>query len=170
MEHDTVLRVFVIIAAIAFVVQAVALFAIYMVARSFYREVAEIHGEVRRLLDPLATAVTDILRDAREPVRSMMGNVTEISLLLRERARQADVVLADLLDRCRAQISRADEVIANLAAAIESTAGVVQSKVMAPVREVSALVAGVRTGIEFLFSRRRTSSVSQTGGDEELFI
>lgn len=170
MEHDTVLRIFVIITAIAFVAQALTMYALYRVARQFYEEVTRIHAEVKQGVEPLVEGIAEMLRSASEPVQAIMRNLTEVSGLLRERARQADTMLADLLEKCRAQIIRADDLISNLAATIESTAGAVETKVMAPVREVSALVAGVRTGLEFLFSRRRTSSVSHSGGDEELFI
>jgi hypothetical protein len=37
-------------------------------------------------------------------------------------------------------------------------------------QEVSAVIAGMRAGLDFLFSRRRTTSVSEAAQDEQLFI
>jgi hypothetical protein len=170
MAHDTVLRVFVIIIAIAFVAQAVVIAGLLLVVRRWYREFVQIHAEAKAIVDPIAAGVTEIIQSAREPVRAMGENLVEVTGTLRDRVRQADVVMADLLERCRLQIARADELVSRLAASIESTAGVVQSKVMAPVREVSAVLAGVRTGLDFLFARRRATTARSAGEDENLFI
>jgi hypothetical protein len=53
---------------------------------------------------------------------------------------------------------------------VETTADVVQRNVLAPIQEISAVVKGVRSGLEFLFSRRRAPSVSEATQDEQLFI
>jgi hypothetical protein len=46
----------------------------------------------------------------------------------------------------------------------------VQRGVLAPVQEVSAVIKGMQAGLEFLFSRRRSTSVSEAAQDEQLFI
>jgi len=41
--------------------------------------------------------------------------------------------------------------------------------VLASIQEVSAIIKGMQAGLEFLFSRRRTTSVSKAAQDEQLF-
>ena len=53
---------------------------------------------------------------------------------------------------------------------VETTADSVQKGVLGPIQEVSAVVKGVRSGLEFLFSRRRVTNVSEATQDEQLFI
>jgi hypothetical protein len=53
---------------------------------------------------------------------------------------------------------------------VETTADTVQKGVLGPIQEVSAVVKGVRSGLEFLFSRRRVTNVSEATQDEQLFI
>lgn len=171
MAHDTVLTVFVIVAAVAILIQALSMFALYLSLRNVPRQIEDIRRDVKQRIDPVTQSLAEILASSREPVRSITANLAEISRILRERTGQVDVLLADLVDKSRAQIIRIDRMVSDLTEKVETTADVVQRKVLAPIQEVSAVIKGVRSGLEFLFSRRRrTSSVSEATQDEELFI
>jgi len=63
-----------------------------------------------------------------------------------------------------------DEMVTGLVEKVETTAETVRRGVLAPLQEVSAVVKGVRSGLEFLFSRRRVTNVSEATQDEQLFI
>ena len=79
--------------------------------------------------------------------------------------------MADVVEKSRAQTLRVDRLITHLTQKVETTADAVERGVMAPAQEISAVVAGVRTGLEFLFSgKRRKRSADQAAHDEELFI
>ena len=61
--------------------------------------------------------------------------------------------------------------LTSLTQKVETTASAVERGVVAPAQEISAVVAGVRTGLEFLFSgKRRKRSADEVVHDEELFI
>lgn len=170
MAHETVLTVFVIIAAVAIVVQALLLLGVYLAIRSIHREVQGVRADVKQRLDPLTQSVTEILANSREPVRTITANLAEISQMLRDRTSHVDALVADLVDKSRLQIVRVDQMVSDLVQKVETTADVVQRNVLAPIHEVSALIKGLRSGLEFLFSRRRASSVSEATQDEQLFI
>ena len=53
---------------------------------------------------------------------------------------------------------------------VETTADAVQKGVLGPISTVSAVVKGMRSDLEFLFSRRRVTNVSEATQDEQLFI
>lgn len=74
------------------------------------------------------------------------------------------------MEKSRAQIVRVDKMVSELVCKVETTADAVQKGVLGPVAEVSAVVKGVRSGLEFLFSRRRVTNVSEATQDEQLFI
>ncbi|PYV22042.1 MAG: hypothetical protein DMG24_17920 [Acidobacteria bacterium] len=118
----------------------------------------------------LTQRVTDFIATSREPVHNVAANLAEITRILRERTGQFDSVAADLLDRTRLQIIRIDQMVTGMVEKAQSTAGVVEQNVMTPVHEVSALIAGVRKGLEFLFARRRSAAVSESTQDEQMFI
>ncbi len=171
MAHDTLLTIFIIIAALALAGQAAAMLGLYFSMRDIPRQIEDIRRSVKERIDPLADSVREMLASSREPVRTITVNLAEISQVLRERASSVDQVLADVLEKSRAQILRVDQLITDLTRKVETTADAVEHRVMAPVQEVSAVFAGVRSGLEFLFSsKRRKPSVNEVTQDEELFI
>jgi len=77
--------------------------------------------------------------------------------------------VAKLVDKSRVQVIRTDRMVSDLVQKVETTSDAVQRRVLAPIQEVSAIIKGTQAGLEFLFSRRRTTSVSEAAQDEQLF-
>lgn len=170
MANDAGLIVVLVLVAVAVLMQAGAMVGIWLAIKNIHREVVGVRADVKQRFDPLAQAVTALLVDSREPVRSITANLAEISRILRDRTSHVDGLVADLVDKTRLQVVRVDQMVSDLVQKVETTADVVQRNVLAPIYEVSAVVKGVRSGLEFLFSRRRAPSVSETTQDEQLFI
>jgi heme oxygenase len=168
--HDTWLAVFVMLTALAFLLQALALAGIYVALQNLHRDLKRIQAETHQKLEALRQHVTEFVAETREPVRSVAANLADITRMLRDRTAQWDGVVADLADRTRLQIIRFDQMVTGLVEKAESTAGVVEKSVVAPIQEVSAVIAGVRKGLEFLFTRRRSSSAREAAQDEQMFI
>jgi hypothetical protein len=159
-----------IFVAIAVLMQAGAMLGIYMAVRKVPEQIEGVRADVKQRIDPLSRSIVEIVNNSREPLQTISSNLAEISTMLRDRAANADVVAADLLDRSRAQISRVDNMVTDLVVKVETTADAVQKGVLVPISEISAVVKGVRSGLEFLFSRRRVTNVSEATQDEQLFI
>jgi hypothetical protein len=170
MTTGAVLTVFVVIAALAFLAQAILLALLYVSIRELPAQIGGIRADVKQRLDPLTQSISEILANSREPVQTITTNLAEISRILRERAGHIDGLVADLVDKSRLQVIRADQLISGLAAKVESAADTVEKQVLAPIQELAALIKGVRSGLLFLFSRRRVSSVTEATQDEQMFI
>jgi len=80
-----------------------------------------------------------------------------------------DGLVAKLVAKSRVQVIRTDRMVSDLVQKVETTSDAVQRRVLAPIQEVSAIIKGMQAGLEFLFSRRRTTSVSEAAQDEQLF-
>ena len=170
MEQTTGLTVAIILVAIAVLMQAGAMLGIWLAVRKVPGQIESVRSDVKQRLDPLAQSVLDIVNNSREPLRTITSNLAEISQILRDRTSSADQVAAELLEKSRLQIVRVDRMVSDLVEKVETTADSVQKGVLGPVQEVSAVVKGVRAGLEFLFSRRRVTNVSEATQDEQLFI
>ena len=170
MTTGAVLTVFVVIAALAFLAQAILMALLYVSLRELPAQIGGIRADVKQRLDPLTQSIAEILTNSREPVQTITTNLAEISRILRERAGHIDGLVADLVDKSRLQVIRADQLISGLAAKVESAADTVEKQVLAPIQELAALIKGVRSGLQFLFSRRRVSSVTEATQDEQMFI
>ncbi|MBI1941913.1 MAG: hypothetical protein HYS33_10445 [Acidobacteria bacterium] len=170
MANDTTLTLVLFLVGLAILLQAGAMLGIWLSVRKLPGQLEGIRADVRQRLDPLTQSVTDIVANSREPVRNITSNLAEISRLLRDRTSNVDAVVADMVDRSRLQIIRVDQMVSDLVTRVETTADVVQRNVLTPIQEVSAIIKGVRSGLEFLFARRRPSSVTEGTSEEQLFI
>ena len=170
MEQNTGLTVALVLVAIAVLMQAGAMLGIWLAIRKVPGQIENVRSDVKERLDPLSQSVLEIIDNSREPLRTITANLAEISQILRARTSNADQVAAELLEKSRSQIIRVDRMVSELVEKVETTADTVQKGVLGPIQEVSAVVKGVRSGLEFLFSRHRVTNVSEATQDEQLFI
>jgi methyl-accepting chemotaxis protein len=170
MEQNTALTVAVVFAAIAVLMQAGAMLGIWLVIRKIPGQIESVRSDIKQRLDPLTNSALEIVNNSREPLRNITNNLAEISQILRDRTSNVDALAGELVEKSRQQIIRVDQMVSDLAEKVESTADAVQRGVLGPIHEISAVVKGVRSGLEFLFSRRRVSNVSEATQDEQLFI
>lgn len=170
MVNDGVLTVFIIVVTAAIAMQGWAMFGMWLAVRKIPGQIDQIRADVKQQLDPLTHSANDILTNARDPLRAITANIEEISQTLRTRSSQVDLVVEDLVDKSRLQILRADQLMTSLAEKVEMTSEKVQETILTPLNEISAVVKGVQSGLEFLFSRRRPAGVSEASQDEQMFI
>jgi len=170
MEQNAGLTIALILVALAVLMQAGAMIGIWLAVRKIPGQVEGVRADVKQRLDPLAASVTEIVNNSREPLRAITTNLAEISKMLRERTGDVDALVAELVDKSRTQVLRVDQMVSDLVKKVETTSEVVQRGVLVPIQEFSAVIKGMQAGLEFLFSRRRTTSVSEAAQDEQLFI
>lgn len=170
MAHETLLTIFIIIAAAAIVLQALAMFGVYKAIRRIQGDVAGMRADINRRIDPLAESVTEIVTSSRDPLRSILGDLTDVARVAREGAGKVDGALDEILDRVRLQVIRIDETITDVLEKVDKTTSTVQRNIIGPVTEASALLKGVQAGLEFFISRRRDSRTSDVPQDEQMFI
>lgn len=170
MDHNTGVTVALILVSVAVLMQAGAMLGIFLAIRKITGQVETARADIKQRLDPLVESTLEIVNNSREPLRTISANLAEISTILRNRTTSADQVAAELLDKSRTQIVRVDRMVSGLVDKVETTADVVQKGILVPINEVSAVMKGVRSGLEFLFSHRRVTNVSEATQDEQLFI
>jgi len=156
--------------ALAVVLQCGMTVAIFLALRKLPPQLEAVRNDIKQRFDPLADTVTQILSNAREPLRNITVNLADISMMIRERTSDVDGLVAELVDKSRAQVIRMDRMVSDLIQKVETTSDTLQRGVLAPIQEVSAVIKGMQAGLEFLFARRRTTSVSEAAQDEQLFI
>jgi len=170
MELNAGLTVTLILVALAVLMQAGTMIGIWLVIWKIPGQIEAARADVKQLLNPLVQSVTEIVSNAREPLRTITTSLADISKMLNERSSDVDALVAELVDKSRAQVIRVDQMVSDLVEKVETTSDAVQRGVLAPIQEVSAVIKGMRAGLDFLVSRRRTTSVSEAAQDEQLFI
>ena len=155
---------------VAVLVAQTILMLIFVIAfRSWCVRTEALLEQITRNLDPVLKASQELLTDAREKLASVTANLHEISQLAKNQVVRLDGFVTDATDRAHLQIIRLDELVGDTIHRVEETTDAIQKGVLGPVREISAVVAGVRTALVFLMNRNR-KTIERATQDEEMFI
>jgi uncharacterized protein YoxC len=169
------LEVFSIVAAIALVVQVVILTALLFQMRRTTENVNRVMSELQSRVGPILTRVQILLDDTQPKISSMVNDASHIVYLARGQAQKVDRVFTEAADRLRGQLVHADRILTGTLEAVEETGSQIKHSFWRPVQKASALVQGIKVGLDLLRSRRRSSSRSRNdepreSQEEELFI
>jgi hypothetical protein len=121
-------------------------------------------------IDPILLRTNRILEDSEDKIASIMADGAEVTRLARGQAQKIDRVFTDSLERVRVQVIRLDQILAGALEVIEDTGTKVRSTLWGPVHQISAVLRGVKVGIDVLRGVQRRSEPEGAPQDEELFI
>lgn len=161
-----------VIVAIALLVQIAILIALFLQTRRTMKQVEDSISDLNRKVSPILTRVQILLEDTQPKISTMVSDAAHIVYLARGQAQKVDRVFTDATDRLRGQLVRADRILTGTLEAVEEAGSQFKHSFWQPVRKASALVQGIKVGIDLLRSRRGRSSRSDEPmeQEEELFI
>jgi hypothetical protein len=169
---ETWVAVFVIVAAVAIVLQVVILSLLFFELRRAIKSVDNFVGDLRQRLTPILVRAELLLAEAEPKIVELISDAAHVVYLARGQAQKVDRVFTEAADRLRGQLVRVDHILTGALEAVEDAGSRFQRNLWRPVQKVSALVEGVRVGLDLLRSRRsrRGSSDERVEREEELFI
>jgi hypothetical protein len=103
-------------------------------------------------------------------LETLVRNVSDSSDMVRAQMERLDATVSDAIDRTRLQVIRADELLNRTLDRVESTTDLVHKTVISPVRQVSGLVQGITSGLEFLIGGKRRRHNGVPAPQDEMFI
>ena len=167
-----VLEFFSIVAAIALVVQVVILTALFFQLRRTTENVNRLVGDLHSRVGPILTRVQILLDDTQPKISSMVNDASHIVYLARGQAQKIDRVFTDAADRLRGQLVQVDRILTGTLEAVEDAGAKIKHSFWRPVQKASALVQGIKVGLDILRSRRRRRQGEEPREqqEEELFI
>jgi hypothetical protein len=168
-------QAFIIIAAIAIVVQMAILVAMFVQLKASMQEFTRIANDLQGRVDPILLRVNRILEDSEERISSVMGDTAEITRMARGQAQKVDRVVTEALERLRIQVIRADQILTGALEVVDEAGTKFRNTLWGPIRQASAVMKGIKVGLDMLRRQQNNKrepdadadSVSQ---DEELFI
>src|SRR5215469_1283150 len=163
-------QAFVVIAAVAIVMQTVILGVMFAQIRITMEQLTRIATDLHGRLDPVLTRVTRIVDDSEDRIASIMGDAAEITRLARSQAQKVDRVFTDTVERLRIQVIRADHILTGAMEVIEETGTKFRKTVWGPVQQASAILRGLKVGLDYLRGEKPRPESNKETEDEELFI
>jgi ABC-type transporter Mla subunit MlaD len=155
----------VFLAVIAFVMQAVVMFAMYRVTKATQDKLMPIAealtpmiGTVRRFIDENSPKFSQMTSDAAEVVNTLHEHIDRLGEVVKE-----------MSDRARAQVARIDGAVDQTVEQVQQASDAVKTAILKPVKQVDGIMHGIRAALSVVAHSRR-ESVDHATQDEEMFI
>jgi hypothetical protein len=165
---NTLLIVFIVVTALAVVIQAGILAGMYVAMRKTSGKVELLAEEVRLKVIPTAVLAQDMIAELRPKLLTVADDVSTSTTMMRNQLERLDATLTDIVDRTRLQVIRADEFVNNTMDKLEETRDAVERTVISPVRQISGIMHGLSVGFEAFLGRRRERAPAAS--QDEMFI
>jgi methyl-accepting chemotaxis protein len=168
---NTWLQVFIVVASVAIVIQAAMLAAMFFQMKRLSERLERFTGDLESRLTPILSRVQIFLEDTQPKISEMVADAAHVVYLARAQAQKVDRVFTEASDRLRGQLVRADRIVTGAMEAMEDAGSKFTHSVWRPVQKVSALMQGIKVGIDLLRSRRAHRRPEEPlEQEEELFI
>jgi hypothetical protein len=168
---DKLVPLFIIFTALAVMIQAGILVALYVAVRKTSGRVEALATEVTTKALPTIQTAQAMLLELRPRVEDIVVNFEESARIARAQMERLDATVSDIVDRTRLQVIRADELVNRTMDKVEETTDMVHRTVVSPIRQLSGLVQGLSAGLEFFLGRKRRQPRDGMGvPQDELFI
>lgn len=161
-----------IVAAIALVIQCAMLIALFFEIRETNKKVNGLVGDLHTRVGPILTRVQILLDDTQPKISNMVADAAHVVYLTRGQAQKMDRVLTEASDRLRGQLNHVDRLMTGALEAVEDAGSQFRSSFWRPMQKASALLQGIKVGLELLRSRRgsKRGEEPREQQEEELFI
>ncbi|HZP04125.1 MAG TPA: hypothetical protein VFB43_04425 [Terracidiphilus sp.] len=172
---QTILLVIAAVVALALLVQAVVLLAIFLGAR---KAISAAKSE----LEDLRASVLPFTKDAREffvrvapKVEQTCSDVAALTHVARTQTTELQSAATEFIGKARSQVSRLDAMITNVMNGADRAGEFMSEVVNKPMRQVSGILASIRAVVDTLRTpeppaRVRTNHSPARGTDPEMFV
>ena len=163
---------FSIVAAIALVVQVGILIGLFLQLKRTTESMNRMINDLHTRIGPILTRTQILLDDTQPKITNLVEDASQVVYLARVQAQKMDKVFTEASDRLRGQLVRADRILTGTLEAVEDAGTQVRRSFLGPVQKASAVIHGIKVGLDFLRSRRGRPESAHEGleQEDELFI
>ncbi len=157
---------------LALTATALAMVGIYRSTKKLEDKLGDVALKTEPVLEkagPMIDSVNAMVAESRPKIAEVLTRANEITISAKDQVARLNQLVNEATDSARVQIGRIDMVVGDTVNRVEEATAAVESAVLRPVREVNAVVSGLRAAIGAL-SRGSRPSVDHVTQDEEMFI
>ena len=163
-----------VVVAISLVVQVSILTALFFTTRRTMQKLDKTVTDLNARAGPILTRVQILLDDTQPKISTMVSDASHIVYLARGQAQKMDRVFTEAADRFRGQLVQLDRILTGTMEAVEDAGTQFKQSFWRPVQKASALVQGIKIGLDLLRARRAATAPAgkeeAPEQEEELFI
>jgi uncharacterized protein YoxC len=168
------MEIFIVVAAITLIVQAGILVLLFFQLRKTTESVNRMVGDLHSRVGPILTRTQIMLDETQPKISALVEDASHIVYLTRAQAQKFDRIATEATDRLRGQLVTVDRILTGTLEAVEDAGSQVRRSFWGPVHKASAIVQGIKIGLDVLRSRRASSSSpareNSVEQEDELFI
>ena len=164
-----------IVIAVSFVVIALAVIFIAMLVRRAVQTVHRVEERIEPLIDKV-TMIGDQGKNMAEQFNEVSGhlasaakNLSESTELIREEVAELKELVGHTAVVAKDKVALVSRTIDQTQLQVTNTTDFIQERIVQPAREVAAIMAGLRKGLEVLLAPS-PKPIDRVYADEELFI
>lgn len=164
-----------IVIAVCFIVMAIALIAIAIIVKRIVATVTRVEEKV----EPLITQVNAISVQGKQisvqftEISNNLSTATkyfsESAGLIKEEVAEIKQLVGMTANEAKNKVALVSQTIDRTQLQVTTTTDFIQEKVVVPAREIAAIMAGVRRGLEVLFAPA-PKQIDRAYADDEMFI
>jgi uncharacterized protein YoxC len=169
---QTWVEIFVVVAAVAIVIQVALLSALFFQMRRTMERLDNFTHDMEARIGPILTRVQLLVDDTQPKISELVADAAHVVYLTRSQAQKMDRVFTEASDRLRGQLVTVDRILTGALETVEEAGTQFRRSVWKPMQKVSAVVTGIKVGLDLLRARRGGSSRGDGSveTEEELFI
>jgi hypothetical protein len=170
--QSTLLTIFIVVTALAVVMQACILLAMAVAARKTQQRVLAIAEELRGHLGPILKTTRDVLEDSAPKIKTITANLEDTSHLVRVQTIHLNHAMDDLLARSREHVARVDGMVEDTLDSVDQARRTVTRVTEGPMRWVNAMSNGIQAAVARFVQQRRTAGSdvrAESFEEEEIF-
>jgi methyl-accepting chemotaxis protein len=150
---NTLLTIFIVVTALAVVMQACILLSMALAASKTQTRVLEILEEMRGNLNPIMRTTRELLDDSAPKIKSITTNLEETSQLVRVQTIHLNRTMDDLLERTHRHVERVDAMVDDTLDTVDEARTAATRIAERPLRWATAVTNGIWAAIDRYINR-----------------
>jgi uncharacterized protein HemX len=164
---QTLLVVFIAVAAISILMQAGFTIAIFLGARKTQKKITALADDVRLHALPAIISSRELIQDLTPKLKSITENLTATTATLRSKTQQIGVVVGDVTEKAHVQASRVDGIVKGTLDQLTVAVQAIEHGIAVPVRQVNGIINGLRAGVDVMRSKTPGNHLDS---EDDLFV
>ena len=169
-NETTLLVIFVGLTAAALVTQAIVTLVAFLAMRKTIMSLHEDVQELRTTAMPVLVKSRETLDRVAPKIESVATDVADVARILRQQTIEFQSVAGEILERVHRQTSRVDNMFTEVVDGVERASNVVVDSVTKPVRQLTAMLAGVKAFLTVIATGRRPDQQAEVIADQDMFV
>jgi methyl-accepting chemotaxis protein len=170
LDNQAILLIIVAVTALAVLLQAIVLLAIFLVVRKATRSLKEEAEGLRSSIMPIIYNVQELLDRVAPQVEATVTDVAAVAHGLRVQTAELGTAAQNILERVRQQSRRVDAMLSSVLDTVDRVGGFMADTVSKPARQLAGLLASAQAIIESLRGFSSPPRRRRSAEDEDTFI